>query len=234
MHALNTVIDRLRRDGIYVTAWLAMRHFRAVVRSFLEDSRRGVKTSGEMDDCELGFTDSDNHAYVPTDYDTFFEAIRHVQLRPWQDVFVDVGSGKGRIVILAAEHEFRRVIGVEYSAALHQQAQQNLHRARNLVCHDIELMHADAREWEIPEDATVFFFFNPFEGAVLETVCDNLRRSVAQHPRKITVIYVRPDKFFERQIRWQEWLERKIDLPCSDGKVTIYESLPGLAGAPFN
>ena len=216
---LHIVLQRLRRDGVSHMAWLIAGRIRLQFRSFVEDARRGVSTAREVDDYKLGFLDSRFHAYVATDYRTLKTAFGHIQVRAAEDVFVDFGSGKGRVVMLAAELPFHRVTGIEFSEQLHDQALQNLRSLRNRVCQNVELICIDARDWKIPHDATVLFFFNPFEGEVLAKVCANIRQSLAEVPRKITIIYVRADKFFEKEIKWKEWLTRTAEFPCSDGKV---------------
>ncbi len=216
---------RLRTEGVRKTGRLAVARGRGLLRSFLEDRRRGVSTARAVKDRELGITDARCHWYVATDYETFERAMRHVEFRPNEDVFVDFGSGKGRIVLLAAQYPFRRVMGVEFSQALNVVGRRNLQQTMHtLKCKDVQLIDANATQWAVPNDATVLFFFNPFDGAILAEVCANIQRSLAEAPRKITIIYVRPDKFFEKEISWQNWLTRKVEIPCVEGKVSIYES----------
>jgi SAM-dependent methyltransferase len=216
-------LHRVAEDGFGATLGLAAKRLGSEVRSRVEDARRGVSTAGEVPDHALGLESPQHHAYVATDYEMFRTAIGSVQIGP-DDVFVDLGSGKGRAVLLAAEHPFRRVMGVEISPLLHAIARRNVERARGLKCRTIELVQADATKWAIPDDATVLFFFNPFDGEVLAKVCDNIQQSLARAPRRITIIYVRADKFFEREIAWEQWLTRVKEFPYSDGKVAIYES----------
>jgi 16S rRNA G966 N2-methylase RsmD len=215
------VLKRFRTEGTDKTLRLIVARSRSLVRSLIEDRRRGVLTTRVVKDRELGIQDLRNHWYVATDYETFTEAIRHVGVRPGEDVFVDYGSGKGRIVMLAAELPFRRVIGVEFSSQLHEIASENLARTKR---QNVELVLADATQWKLPKEATVLFFFNPFDGEVLARVCANIRESLAEAPRKLTIIYVRAEKFFEKEIAWQEWLIRKAQIPCVEGNVSIYES----------
>lgn len=217
------VFKRFRTEGADKTLRLIVARSRSLVRSVIEDRRRGVLTTRVVKDRELGIQDLRNHWYVATDYETFTEAIRHVGVRPGEDVFVDYGSGKGRIVMLAAELPFRRVIGVEFSSQLHDIASENLARTNR---QNVELVLADATQWKLPKEATVLFFFNPFDGEILARVFANIRESLTEAPRKLTIIYVRAEKFFEKEIAWQEWLTRKAQIPCVEGTVTIYESLP--------
>ena len=227
------IVQRLRAEGLSSTLRLMRARLASVSRSHAEDRRRGVSTAREMPADDLGITDLRNHWYVATDYETFHRAMRQVDIRPGEDVFVDIGAGMGRIVLLAAERPFRRVLGVEFSRELTDIGRENLRTARpGLKCQDVELILADATAWPIPPDATVLFFFNPFDGEVLAKVCANIRQSLADVPRKLTIIYVRAEKFFEKEIAWQEWLVRTHELPCVEGKVAIYESTPPVpAGA---
>ena len=219
------VIHRLRTQGPSETLLLMARRSIGLVRSYREDLRRGVSTSRVSNDKELGITNPQYHWYAATDYKTFHTAMTHVTVAPGRDVFVDYGSGKGRIVIEAAAYSFAKVIGVEFSEMLHDVALENIRTVQTRrACPDIDLQLADATTWPIPNAANVFFFFNPFDGEILARVFENLRRSVAQCPRPITVIYVRGEKFFEKEIAWKEWLIQRHRLPCVEGTVAIYEN----------
>ena len=83
--------------------------------------------------------------------------------------FVDAGAGMGRAMILAAEHPFKQVVGIEVSPALHEVARENLTAARRraLRCHDLRLLRDDARIANYPPGDLVVFLFNPFDGEAL-------------------------------------------------------------------
>jgi SAM-dependent methyltransferase len=109
--------------------------------------------------------------------------------------FVDMGSGKGRMLFVAAEYPFRKVIGVEFSNALHEEAVANLQRYRysGRRCADIEPVHVDARDFEFPDDNLVIYLFNPFGPEVMERMLANLERSLEKHPRHAIVVMLWPD-----------------------------------------
>src|ERR1700677_229311 len=65
--------------------------------------------------------------------------------------FVDIGSGKGRVLVAAARPRFIQVIGVEYSKELHQEALVNIQSARHLKCPKLESLCMDATQFAIPE-----------------------------------------------------------------------------------
>ena len=68
-------------------------------------------------------------AYQPTEPALFREMMKTMSSLEidFQDLtFIDVGSGKGRVLLMAAEYPFRRVLGVELLPALHRVAQANI------------------------------------------------------------------------------------------------------------
>lgn len=131
-------------------------------------------------------------AYLPSGWHVLPRALRHVGVSE-DDTFVDFGCGKGRVVHQAARRPFRKVIGVEISPALAAVARAALaarssrHRAK-----DVEIVVADAAEYEIPDDLTVVYFFHPFFGETFDAVLGNLVDSLDRRPRRMSLIYVWP------------------------------------------
>jgi hypothetical protein len=110
------------------------------------------------------------------------------------DVFIDFGSGKGRMVYLAARYyPFKKVIGVEIFDNLNNIARKNIERNRHrLHCKDVELVTTNVSNYSIPEDLTVVYFYDPFRGAVFTDLINRLRISLNQHPREMRIIYRNP------------------------------------------
>ncbi len=146
----------------------------------------------------------DSHMYGAVRVANAHAALRDLPLGGAQDAggggysqytFIDVGSGKGRMLFVAAEYPFRKVMGVEFSNALHDDAVANLKRYKfpKRRCADIEPVHADAREFEFPNDNLVIYMFNPFGPEVMERMLANLERSLEKHPRHVIVVMLWPD-----------------------------------------
>jgi predicted RNA methylase len=131
--------------------------------------------------------------YKPAPWLVLRRALPRRSVRPG-DVFVDFGSGMGRVVFQAALwYPFRRVIGVELAARLHRIAQDNIDRNRaRLRCRDVRLVRADVLDYVVPDDVTVVFFDNPFTGHIFATVLDRLLASADRAPRTVTIIYFNP------------------------------------------
>jgi tRNA G46 methylase TrmB len=109
------------------------------------------------------------------------------------DVFADFGSGKGKMVFLAARYPFKRVIGIEISKSLHDIAQKNIQNTqKTFACKNIDLINMDVLDYEIPDDLTIAYFFNPFVNEIFIRVIDNIHHSFLQAPRPIWIVYKNP------------------------------------------
>lgn len=108
--------------------------------------------------------------------------------------FVDLGSGKGRALLVASEYPFAEIIGVEFAAELHEIASQNIqsYRSKTQQCKNVKSLNLDAAEFELPLTPLVLYMFNPFRPAVLIPVLQRLQRSLDAHPREIFLLYVSP------------------------------------------
>jgi SAM-dependent methyltransferase/thiol-disulfide isomerase/thioredoxin len=130
--------------------------------------------------------------YEPSSWLALRWGLRHVHAGP-EDVLVDFGCGKGRVICEAARRPFGRVVGVEISQRLLDAARENVDRnRRRFSCQNIELVKANAVEWEIPDDMTVAYLYHPFAGAVFDQVLENIARSLRRSPRRVRLVYVGP------------------------------------------
>jgi SAM-dependent methyltransferase len=165
---------------------------RAIVETLFE-RRYGVTTAGARSREELGFANQDYNRYLPAGLTSLRRILRPAEVTP-DDVFVDFGSGMGRVVLQAGlAYPFRRVVGVELSPELHEIARENLDRNRGRMrAGEVSLVHSDVLDFPIPDDLTVAFLYNPFGGEVFRTVVHRLLESVDRHPRELRVVYGNP------------------------------------------
>ena len=165
--------------------------YRAAVDAGL-DRRYRVQTLEEVNLEDLGLAAQDREYYGPSRWTTLRKILPQHEVGE-QDVFIDFGSGKGRIVLQAATYPFKRVIGIELSEQLNEIALANLRRySARAECADIQLVRADARDFNVPDDVTVAFFYNPFKGAIFESVIGKLIASYDRSPRRMRIIYRNP------------------------------------------
>jgi SAM-dependent methyltransferase len=152
------------------------------------------------------------HQYFPSEPWLFEEMMQALPIEFQDFTFVDLGSGKGRALLMAAEYGFKRIIGVEYMPEWHRSAQENLRKyaqhcaAENQPPGSIETVCMDARDFEFPPGPLVIYFFNPFPEPVLAAVLDRLRRSVLNHSRPIFLAYRYPE--FQELLQKCGWLEK--------------------------
>ena len=132
--------------------------------------------------------------YQPTVPAEFHQVLAEVPADLSEFIFIDLGSGKGRGLLLASEYPFREVIGAEVQPELHKIAQDNVARFNSSArkCNRISSFCMDARDFEFPLEPTVLYLFNPFPDYVLRDVMTKLRESLRVHPRQTYVIYNTP------------------------------------------
>jgi SAM-dependent methyltransferase len=150
----------------------------------------------------------DSVGYSALEYEYLLWALPAIPFPAEDVVFVDYGAGKGRALAAAAARPFRKVIGVEISGELVEIARGNLARMKRRRVGHVEIHHGDAALFPVPDDANVFFFFNPFGGATLARVVERIRESLTAHPREVFFIYFNHGRFDEC-IEGRPWL-RKI------------------------
>ena len=144
------------------------------------DARWGTETSG-----------FDWGNYEPTVPSVVHAALDAVDLGPEGVSFVDLGSGKGRVVMLASLRPWRQVWGVELRERLHRVAEHNLaaFQARGGPVCPVHLFCADASHQPLPAGPRVVFLYNPFPLDQLCVVLARLRRDGAP----VRVVYVNPE-----------------------------------------
>jgi len=167
----------------------------------------GVSTRGLIQAPELGVANADAVGYSALEYEYLLWALPAIPFPAEEVVFVDYGAGKGRALAAAATHPFRKVIGVEISEELVEIARGNLARLKRRRAECVEIHHADAAMFAVPNDANVFFFFNPFGGATLARVVERIWESWMAHPRDLFFIYFNHGRFDEC-IEGRPWLRK--------------------------
>jgi len=235
---IRTIVS-VRRHGLLNAArlgWLA-------AQGGYREWSLGIRTQGSIDGRQLG-AGPDSFGYQPIPYNSFDVAMRCVPIVPGRDVFVDYGCGMGRAIILAARRPFRGVIGVERSSELCAVARNNITRARRkLQCPNVQVVNSDAQDYLVPDDATVFFLFNPFGESTVRCVLQRILESLERNPRKLTIVYALP-KCCGDPLDEQPWLTLKHDLKTVHAdwqRLAIYATdeplpsespLPGGRGLP--
>jgi SAM-dependent methyltransferase len=136
--------------------------------------------------------------YQPTEPELFHEMldalVRQTQLSFADFTFIDLGSGKGRTLLMASDYSFQGIVGVELLPALHAIAKENVARYKSdsQKCFALESICGDATAIALPDQPLVVYLFNPFPEAGLRRFLANLRESLTTKPRPAYVLYHNP------------------------------------------
>jgi SAM-dependent methyltransferase len=167
------------------------------VRSYIEerkeafDARFGTDTAAPF----LGRDHKPGaYFYVATTASLVYEILSSLALPPDTFAFVDMGSGKGRALLVASEFAFAKIVGVELSPHLHRIAEENIARfsPASQQCTAFELHCMDVVDYEYGPEPVALFLFDPFGRDTLRSVIANLEASLKEKPREAYVVYVYP------------------------------------------
>jgi SAM-dependent methyltransferase len=114
-----------------------------------------------------------------------------LEIRPENFTFIDFGCGKGRVLLVASEFPFRRIVGLEFAPSLAETARRNLksYRGRGQKCTAIEVITVDATEYELTPEPQVLYFYSPFARSVLDQIMQNIEDSLQRSPRELLVLF---------------------------------------------
>jgi len=126
--------------------------------------------------------------------------------------FIDVGSGQGRVLLMASRYPFEKITGVEIAEELHNDALLNVAQyPRTLMkCRDINPLHLSAMRLELPDQNTVFFLNNPFQRSMLERFVGQIVRSYKHQPRRFYFMCI---DIHEEQIFVDTGIFQKVQIP---------------------
>lgn len=157
------------------------------------DLEHGIETSQRVHASDLHVTGPhwmDGTNYDPTPVKLVWDTISALPINAGEFTFIDFGSGKGRVLFVASEFPFARIIGVEYAPELHAIACRNLlnYRGSTQKCEHIENICQDMTTFQFPEGALVLFFYNP----AFESVMRTMASKIAALSQPCWVLYANP------------------------------------------
>jgi SAM-dependent methyltransferase len=115
------------------------------------------------------------------------------RLFPHEKNIVDVGSGKGRVMIVAAHYGFKNITGIDFAKELCDSANQNIRKIQGQFPHTTFTIHcSDILNYNINAGDKVFFLFNPFNKEIMEKFLEKIDASVSRSPRTIYFMYANP------------------------------------------
>jgi len=200
--------------------WIAVKNavhpFRRLITRYLKrrhekfDRQAGVCTAGTVTVEALGLSARDSHRYDATPVGFFRSLLAKLAVDYENTVFVDLGSGKGRTLLLASHYPFRAIIGVEISRELCELASANLRTYdwQRRRCRDISVHCESIAEFEYGSygrsDQLLLYLFNPCGEAVLRAGLEKIHRVVSRGAT-VTIVYVNPT--CNEALQNADWLE---------------------------
>lgn len=227
LHKMITII-RERRLKVAVTEGIRFRIYLPVMKFYnlILDWYHGIDTETIVELSSLGIDENIGNRQESTPFRHISKIMQTLDITQ-EDVFIDMGSGKGRVVLVAGRYQFKRIVGVDVSSELNEICSYNIHKmSSRLKCKDFENVTSNAIDFIIPDDVTFVYFFNPFGIEVMNSIINFIFESVSRRPRKVTIIWYNPKH--EREIEKKYSLKKTKQINWHnfglfDSRCVIYE-----------
>jgi cyclopropane fatty-acyl-phospholipid synthase-like methyltransferase len=110
------------------------------------------------------------------------------------DVFFDVGCGRGRVVCFMAAQGAGKIVGLEIIEEFVEQSKAHAAAVASRGGADIVILRCDAAAVPpaVIDEGTVFFLHSPFGFRTLRDFVDGVGESLRRRPRALTVVYYKP------------------------------------------
>jgi len=190
-----------------------VQRLRRKISNMLWEFRLGVTTRGIVD----MLSSPDAYYYSTMPYSAIMPILECLELTR-DDVFIDIGCGKGRVICCAARHDVREVVGVDKSKEMCVIAAANAARLRHRLS-PVTVVNCTAQEFDYSE-GTAFFLFNPFDEAITRVVLAQIERTLSVKPRALRFAYANPSH--ESVFGENRWLEKYDFWDVHDRNRSIY------------
>jgi predicted RNA methylase len=193
------------------------------------DKLNNTDTSGRIGLSNLKIISTDNEAtcsrYEPTPVLPFAKIMARLAIDRSKYTFVDYGCGKGRALLLAAEHGFRKIIGVDFSPELCEIARMNANTYKESQGADVDIRIScvDASTFQLPPGNCVLYFYNPFGEELMQKALEHIETALQIESRDVYLVYFHPQwsKVFDNA----RFLTRHISSIWSPDWYIVYKAL---------
>ncbi|MBF0506945.1 MAG: hypothetical protein HQL09_08920 [Nitrospirae bacterium] len=163
---------------------------------YLFDLKYGIDTFSwvDLDDLKIdGNKKKRAKMYQPTCTLPLRKLLKELNIPPGK-VFVDLGCGKGIVLLVASEFCFKEARGIELSPVLCDIAIKNcsVYKEKTKAGIDFVIFRSDAGDYGLNDDEDVFYLFNPFDEYVLKQALNNITASLQRRNREVLIIYRNP------------------------------------------
>lgn len=225
MNLFKKVLIKYKNHGFNKTNALIINHLKLHYQLYKEkkfDLKYGIETRHHILPKNLKVESKNKQdacSYAPIHINNFYASMKDLNIRYEDYIFIDVGAGKGRALLLAFDFPYKELIGIEFSKEIYDIATDNINKFKSIHnrSHNFKLLYMDATQYSFPEENIVLFLYNPFHGQVLKNFIENLRKHAEMTEKDFIIIYHYP--MFSDLYDEQNFLELKI----STNEYNIYE-----------
>ena len=138
--------------------------------------------------------------YSPAYTSLIIESIKVLNIDFENYNFIDLGSGKGKVTLIASKFRFKNIIGVEIINNLVQQAKKNkliyFQKAWNkkYKC-KIKYICSDAEKYNFKNEKNLYFMFDPFPDLKLNKI---IKKIIKKNLYKNYIIAFNPPKILKK------------------------------------
>lgn len=147
-------------------------------------------------------------------------------------VFIDVGAGLGRNLLLASNYPFKRIIGIELSSHLVGIAVENMeiYQARTSGRFPFEMICVNALDYSFPQENLVMYFWDPFASEVVQQFMNKIRAFLIETRLKVVLIFLGP---VFREVKYSPFFRLLCEFDAPDFvsrdrpfRISIFNGLP--------
>lgn len=186
MELIERIKERVERTGMENTLKYAGAVLVDEINSFCQETVFDLKYSGRVlyGNQKTRFKQLGANDVYHTDYSAMPLIFNHINITP-QDVLVDIGCGKGRVINYWLSRGYQnKLIGLELDPVVAAQTAQQFVRREQ-----VRIITGDAVA-NLPPEGTVFYFYNPF--AWNKVVEFEACLSAIAGQKSVTVLYYNP------------------------------------------
>lgn len=192
------IVRTLKKEGVYSLFRKIINHLTLRIMPYFDfrfDKKFGVDTCGTMfqgDESDIGFAEKKTAVrYEATPVNAARSILKNLTIDHSAYTFIDFGSGKGRVLLLASEYPYKNIIGMELSQRLNEICQKNIEvwNSPEQKCFNIKSFCTNAAVFKLPNEPLILFFFTPFSASLMSNVISNIQESLKNAPRSLHIVY---------------------------------------------
>ena len=172
------------------------------------DKKLKIQTTGTDNSKE----DAYHYPYEPTSYSVLERLVESDYIRK-EDIVIDYGCGKGRVSFFLSYNVGCKTIGVDFDENMYNYSMENKKTFIGMIKPDFEC--ASAEKYKVNE-ATAFYFFNPFSVEIFRAVLGQIMDSYYDNPREMKLFFYYPNDEYVSYLMTQPQLQFFDEIDCRD------------------